>query len=493
MKKRQLLISMASSVAYIGIATPVMADPQPVKTYCVDQWKGGSSEHVIGSMSGFAKDFIFTEPNGGTLIEYDDGTAHFSGLVKEVTKTGADIAGGNNRFQIDVHLKGYTTTAPGGDAKKSCKTAPDSGCWFYPTYVSGTLTGQGNYEGAILDLTKRGPAFQIGIGANAKTSKNLGASSWFDYKTLSQPNTGKQIRPKGEGDFNVDLTPCDITPPSLVSCKVYAIHDEGKTDTVLFTIDPENGFSAEVPGGKHYPGHDMEGLALNADGDVYASSGDDAVGHPKGHLYRFDFEPEVTLNSIGDITFTTADGKEISGAEVSALAFDPNGTLWGWAEGYGLLKIEKDTGNAELIRSGLPNCAEGGVEDIVWSNDGQTLYVVKTISPQNDPPYQGEERSTICSLSVDDLVDGESVEVCHINQQIEALEMIIDDVLMFAAHDDLENDLSLRSLDLNNITPEGECNEGARRNITPPEVTIPQPTELQTTLYDIEGIAWCRQ
>ncbi|MEM8964142.1 MAG: SdrD B-like domain-containing protein [Acidobacteriota bacterium] len=167
---------------------------------------GGSGGHALW-LPGIGKDFVFFgEP--GTFVEQPDGTALFTGTVYRVSNP-------NQGFAISVMLDGYTTTAPPGSPKRELRSSAyvDNGgpidpstWWYYPDFIA-TLTGVGEYAGAVVELTTRGPAWQTGFGANGKNA-NFGASMWFNYQVLEQPSAGPSLRVSGHGDFNVDLVDC---------------------------------------------------------------------------------------------------------------------------------------------------------------------------------------------------------------------------------------------------------------------------------------------
>ncbi len=207
-------------------------------TYCVSKFTGGSSQHVIGSMSGFAADFIFTEDKGGRFVEYSDGTAHFYGMAKEVDADAKNISGGNNQLYIDVKLDGLTNIPPEKPKAKCDKDTDNKICRYYPTVTSGSLTGHGDFDGGVMTITRRGPAFQAGQGANAKNG-NYGASMWYSYQTTSQPITGKKTFPStGRGDFNLELHTLDKCPQEVIEEE----HEEVKPTEREWATDWDGSF-----------------------------------------------------------------------------------------------------------------------------------------------------------------------------------------------------------------------------------------------------------
>jgi hypothetical protein len=96
----------------------------------------------------------------------------------------------------------------------------DPSTWYYYPVWSGTLTGDGPcWNGAILDIVRTGPAFQVGAGANQKNI-NFGASGWFNWTVRQQPIGAAPLPVTGRGDFNIDILPCPCFPVACASCVV---------------------------------------------------------------------------------------------------------------------------------------------------------------------------------------------------------------------------------------------------------------------------------
>lgn len=160
----------------------------------------------------------------GELIEFDDGTATLTGEIFNTDEPG-------ERFQIDVLLAdrvapGDASHPPAGSPKlglcdelyadQGGPVDPDT--FVYYTETVGLLTGLGDFDGALLAIERKGPSFQIGVGANVK-NPNYGLSGWFDITVLQQPFNGFHIEDKN-GDFNVDLVDCPdpIAPSTAPIC-----------------------------------------------------------------------------------------------------------------------------------------------------------------------------------------------------------------------------------------------------------------------------------
>lgn len=156
--------------------------------------------------------YIF-EGNGGTFTEFPDGTARMQGTL-------VNINDATKRWAFDVL---FTGLIPAGDPANPPAGSPklellpnayvwnngpiDPATWRYYQDVVGTMTGLDTYDGAQLLVTRRGPSFQVGMGANGKNGLD-GGSCWTWHDVISQPNQGAPLQLKSEGDINVTFIPC---------------------------------------------------------------------------------------------------------------------------------------------------------------------------------------------------------------------------------------------------------------------------------------------
>ncbi|MEM9291362.1 MAG: SdrD B-like domain-containing protein [Acidobacteriota bacterium] len=160
------------------------------------------------------KDFEYV-PDFGTFRENLDGTATMTGLLQRRGDAGA-------QFRVDVTYSGRTSIPGEGSPylkMTSNAYAVNGGPvnpsgWYYYTEMSGTLTGEGDLAGAVLSLSRRGPAFQVGEGANEK-NVNFGGSGWFNWTLVSQPTNGPHFPNSGNGDFNQDFGTCPKGPAPI--------------------------------------------------------------------------------------------------------------------------------------------------------------------------------------------------------------------------------------------------------------------------------------
>jgi|GEM_PF-2039257 len=244
-----------------------------------------------------------------------------------------------------------------------------------------------------------------------------------------------------EGDNPTIEVSVDWVEPA--SCRMYAVHDEGRNHSLFFTIDVLDNFDVKLLGTMYHK-HDIESLAIHpSNNQLFAAAGKD--GLEPGYLYAVNANTGA-ISPIGDTGFR----------DINGLSFKPDdGTLWGWAKGDGLIQIDIATAKGVLE---LPY--KGAIEDITWNNAGTILYGVM------DNTFLAYDNQTKTAKVLDCTVTG---------GEIEALEMMpgdADNKLLFSMHND--NTLSIRSINVDSC-------EQAEVNIS---------TALEgINLNDVEGIA----
>ncbi|MFK7979003.1 MAG: hypothetical protein AB8G86_03395, partial [Saprospiraceae bacterium] len=140
----------------------------------------------------------------GRFQEFLDGTARLTGRWVNIDKS--DV-----KFDVNFLFSGRTNVAPNEPKLNRCITVNPSGFYYY-TQTSGTLTGLDKMAGAKLGVSRFGPAFQVGIGANETNSElSLGASGWLAVNIISNTiNRYHRINLQttsagGNGDININL------------------------------------------------------------------------------------------------------------------------------------------------------------------------------------------------------------------------------------------------------------------------------------------------
>lgn len=260
---------------------------------------------------------------------------------------------------------------------------------------------------------------------------------------------------------------------------IYGVHDDKLNDSQLIKIDPQNGFVIEALG-PLYRGYDIEAVDISPDNQLYVAAGDET--DKPGYLYRADM---VTgqLTQIGPTGF----------AEIDGISFNPiDGTLWGWAQDAGLIRINPATGASEMVFA-----SSGEFEDLDWDNTGTTLYVIQNqygnyIHPQNytlnlgiSPYLEPNNDATVAHVllaynvatnTVSPFCQSE-IDALLGKREIEALEVLPDNSLMLG-YDKSDNQPLLATINPANC-----------------EITIQPGTTYQIAANkpynDIEALATC--
>ncbi len=143
---------------------------------------------------------------------------------------------------------------------------------------------------------------------------------------------GKSVITPGEEGSEVIFEE-NIAP---ATCQLYAVNDKGLNNSQFFTVNLDDLTVSAL--GPMYKGHDIESLAIHPETNmIYAASGDNVTNEKQGHFYRVDGETGK-LFPVGSSGFK----------EIEDLAFSPDGTLYAWAKGDGLITINLTTGVGTL-------------------------------------------------------------------------------------------------------------------------------------------------
>ena len=139
-----------------------------------------------------------------SFIEYTDGTALYTATAINNTTPGIG-------WDIEIVFENRTTLAKVAPKQHYCLTADVNDFYFYET-LEGKLTGINDAAGASMNITRIGPAFQLGIGANiTHNALNFGGGGWFVANMLTQPTSGLSLVLNGgaqgqNGDININLS-----------------------------------------------------------------------------------------------------------------------------------------------------------------------------------------------------------------------------------------------------------------------------------------------
>ncbi|MEZ4706244.1 MAG: pilus assembly protein TadG-related protein [Caldilineaceae bacterium] len=183
----------------------------PIKSYCVDnvnEYNNGSTfalwladfdpltTNAYGSRS-----YFHTTDDKGRLVENADGTASLSYTVKNAYGDG---------FKLTALLSARQSKAPTGSPKFG-PVITDATNWYYYKSLSGKLTGLAGtrYAGSVINISRQGPAFQVGTGADYHEAHYHGGAAWLNLTTAKQPTTGVYLPWTWNlADINVRLPDC---------------------------------------------------------------------------------------------------------------------------------------------------------------------------------------------------------------------------------------------------------------------------------------------
>lgn len=218
---------------------------------CVTTADAGS-EYCTGGphavwFSALGKDWRFVG-GAGNFYEAPDGTATLAGEIFNTDDP-------DERFCVDVLLSGLVEP---GDASYPPSGSPklglcdelyaenggpvDTDTFRYYTETTGVLVGKGDFDCALIAIDRKGPSFQIGVGANVKNA-NFGLSGWFDMRVLEQPCNGDHIEDKN-GDFNVDIVDCP--PPPVPASTDALVHYDFDVDSGSVVVDRMGNMDLQV-------------------------------------------------------------------------------------------------------------------------------------------------------------------------------------------------------------------------------------------------------
>jgi flavin reductase (DIM6/NTAB) family NADH-FMN oxidoreductase RutF len=183
---KKTILHVFSMLAFLLMSTSIYAQSCPGANRDVSNSKSSTPNDAIGvAMKNFFADggsATWRFEPGAKFIENTDGTAKLTGVIAYYDKS-------TRRFQVDINLVGQTYNAPAG-SPVLFNTNPSTAGWYYYFAGSSSFTGLGDLAGAKVDISLRGKALQLGIGAADAVADigKLGASAWFSWAVVSQPS-----------------------------------------------------------------------------------------------------------------------------------------------------------------------------------------------------------------------------------------------------------------------------------------------------------------
>lgn len=240
---------------------------------------------------------------------------------------------------------------------------------------------------------------------------------------------------------DLPVPPTEEEPQACVPT-VYGIQDTGLNTSQFFSLDITTSVTTAL--GESYAGYDIEGIDADlSTGILYASSGDD-VDSTQIHGQVYTFNPFT--QALTRLPNPTGFG------EVSAISIHPiTNELWGWADGEGLILIDKVTGIADAILA-----SPARVEGLTWNAEGTVLY--------------GTANHQLWSFTPDATVNKIALVCDSLAHETEALDTLPDGNLLLTAH--------------------GVSNVSFATAIDPESCTVLSTNHVNTPYNDIEGITW---
>ncbi len=160
---------------------------------------------------------------------------------------------------------------------------------------------------------------------------------------------------------SVSVPAAHADSPAPAQDLLYAVDNSADNGTSqLYTINPQT--LQAVALGPQTP-HDFEDVAISIGShDLFASTGGD-VANDKGRIYRVD-------GVTGAVTLLGPSGFD----RITIMKFRAlDDTLWGWAEGKGLVQLDEATGKGTLVFKSSKK-----FEGMAWQPDGKLYLAIST-------------------------------------------------------------------------------------------------------------------
>jgi uncharacterized repeat protein (TIGR01451 family) len=294
---------------------------------------------ICGTISNTAR---VTTTNDGSGAASASIFVQCSGLIISKTADSPSVnAGDPIGFTVTISNTGagtasnvvLTDTLPLGPGLAWSLSAPVSGC-----ALAGNIL-----ECSFGNLTS-------GITRTLHLSSPTTAESCGVYSNTARATAGNQVVIPASASTQVNC-------PNACPNQIFGVNVAHGLDAQFFTIDPAT--LAVSPLGPLYVGADLDGLDIDpVTHQLYATAGDDNRLGQDGYLFRVDSHTGA-LTPVGFTGFS----------EVVGLSFHPDGTLWGWARGTGLIRIDPATAASTLVFHSFRS-----IKGLAWNNDGTMLY-----------------------------------------------------------------------------------------------------------------------
>jgi hypothetical protein len=250
--------------------------------------------------------------------------ADTQGVENTITIKATSKADPNVVAKIKVKMR----VAPANTEQPIAKFHFSAETWNAPASVKLDATDSSDSDGEIVDYKW--------FSSNGLEKSGKIANMQFNHPGIYQITLKVRDNDGAIANFWQPITvqpydPEPAAPKPVSSCQLFYVKQNKQQQSQFFTITvPEFKLRKLSKLNKDF---DIQDIAIDPKTHfIYASSG------KKGHLYKAD-SLTGKLFSIGDIGFN----------QVDSLAFHANGTLYGWAQGHGMITIDLKTGKATVV------------------------------------------------------------------------------------------------------------------------------------------------
>ncbi len=250
--------------------------------------------------------------------------ADTQGVENTITIKATSKADPNVVAKIKIKMK----VAPANTEQPIAKFHLSAKTWNAPATVKLDATESSDSDGEIVDYKW--------FSSNGIEKSGKIANMQFNHPGIYQITLKIRDNDGAIANFWQPITiqpydPEPAAPKPATSCQLFYVKQNKQQQSQFFTITvPEFKLRKLSKLNKDF---DIQDIAIDPKTQlIYASSG------KKGHLYKAD-SLTGKLFSIGDIGFN----------QVDSLAFHSNGTLYGWAQGHGMITIDLKTGKGTIV------------------------------------------------------------------------------------------------------------------------------------------------
>jgi len=250
--------------------------------------------------------------------------ADTQGVENTITIKATSKADPNVVAKIKIKMK----VAPANTEQPIAKFHLSAKTWDAPATVKLDATDSSDSDGEIVDYKW--------FSSNGIEKSGKIANMQFNHPGIYQITLKIRDNDGAIANFWQPITvqpydPEPAAPKPASSCQLFYVKQNKQQQSQFFTITvPELKLRKLSKLNKDF---DIQDIAIDPKTHfIYASSG------KKGHLYKAD-SLTGKLFSIGDIGFD----------QVDSLAFHANGTLYGWAQGHGMITIDLKKANGTVV------------------------------------------------------------------------------------------------------------------------------------------------